>query len=196
MARSNPKIKVANVIVDLSMGGIEKTTLNLCANLDPDVFDPVVVCISGGGPLEEEARALDVPTEITGVPVRNLPKAVWALKKTFAKLRPDVIHGNPGMIARLAAPRGVPVISTYHNTLVGRNELSRAIDRMLAKRSVYIVAVSEYILHSTARSIGLVREAIPVVYHGFATERMRRLAQSATPLLSLGAPCGVFIGRH
>ena len=66
---ANKKYKIANVIVDLSVGGIERLTLNLCAHLDKDIFEPTVVCISGGGPLEEEAKELGVDVLIVGVPV-------------------------------------------------------------------------------------------------------------------------------
>ncbi len=189
------KIKVANVIVDLSMGGIERLTLNLCAHLDREVFDPVVVCIDGGGPLEEEARAAGVPVEIVGVPVRNFPKAVSALKKVFGELRPDVIHANPGMAARFAAPKGVPVISQYHSMLWGRGKASLMIDRYLARRTTYIVAISEAIARNTERKIGLKPGSIRVIYNGVDLDKVVRLSRArAEPLPGDGLKV-VFLGR-
>jgi glycosyltransferase involved in cell wall biosynthesis len=192
---SNGKVKVANVIVDLSMGGIERLTLNLCAHLDRDIFDPVVVCISGDGPLEDEARATGIPIEIVGVPVHNLPKAVSALKKTFAKLLPDVIHGNPGMTARLAAPKGVPVISQYHSMLLGRGKASLLVDRYLSGKSTYIIGISEAIARNAEMKIGLKSGAINVIYNGVDLDKVQRLSrETAEPLPGDGLKVA-FLGR-
>lgn len=195
MLNGNKKVKVANVIVDLSMGGIERLTLNLCAHLDRNIFDPVVVCISGGGPLEDEARAMGIPIEIVGVPVRNLPKAVSALKKTFAKLQPDIIHANPGMVARLAAPKGIPIISQYHSMLLGRGKTSLMVDRYLGRKTTNIIGISEAIARNAEKKIGLQPGSIDVIYNGVDLDKVQRLSQEpAEPLPGAGLKV-VFLGR-
>jgi glycosyltransferase involved in cell wall biosynthesis len=190
------KIKVANVIVNLAMGGIERLSIQICAHLDRDKFDPTLICIEGGGPLESEAAEYGVKVVTLGVNIKNIPGAVRALSRVLRELKTDVVHGNPGLIARLAAPKGVAKVSTYHNMLMGRGYLSLIPDRFLARRTDALVGISKAVAANAERALRLDAGSFRVIYNGVDIRRIRALAlESLKEDVTKKGPVVCFLGR-
>ena len=64
-AAPNP-LRVAVVLPYLAQGGTESQVLGLVRRIDRGRFDPFIVALGGGGGLELEYRALDVPVAVLG----------------------------------------------------------------------------------------------------------------------------------
>lgn len=171
------KIKVANVVVNLAMGGIERLSLQLCAHLDPGRFDAVLICIEGGGPLDREAAEYGVNVVELGKNIKNVPGAVLSLSRLLRELGTDVVHGNPGLAARLAAPRGAVLISTYHNMLVRRGYFSLVPDRFLVRKTDVLIGITEAVALNAERALGLTGGTFSVVYNGIDVDRIKKLAE-------------------
>lgn len=59
-------LRVAVVLPYLAQGGTEGQVLQLVRRIDQGKFDPFIVALGGGGGLEREYRALDVPVAVFG----------------------------------------------------------------------------------------------------------------------------------
>jgi glycosyltransferase involved in cell wall biosynthesis len=190
------KIKVANVVVNLAIGGIERLSLQLCAHLASGRFDPVLVCIEGGGPLEREAAEYGVNVIKLGKRISNVPGAVRSLSRLLRELGADVVHGNPGLVARLAAPRSAVLISTYHNMLVGRGYFSLTQDRFLARKTDVLVGITEAVASNAERALGLPDGTFRVVYNGIDVDRIKKMAESPAGETGDGlGPAVCYLGR-
>jgi len=174
------RIRVANIVVNLAMGGIERLSIQLCAHLAPDIFDPVLVCIGGGGPLEREADEYGVRVVKLGKNVKNVPGAVIALSKKLREIEIDVVHGNPGLIARLAAPESAAVVSTYHNLLKGRSYLTLLADRYLVRRTDALVGITGAVASNAENALRLPAGTFRVIYNGVDIKKIRTMAQEPT----------------
>jgi glycosyltransferase involved in cell wall biosynthesis len=192
MGREN---KIANVVVNLAMGGIERLSIQLCAHLNRDKFDPTLICIEGGGPLENEAAEYGVNVVKLAANAKNVPGAVYALSKILRELNVDVVQGNPGLIARLAAPKGAAIISTYHNTLMGRGYFSLLPDRYLARRTDILVGITKNVAVNAETALRLPPDTFRVIYNGVDIGRIRRLALAAGKGVEKGGRAVCFIGR-
>jgi glycosyltransferase involved in cell wall biosynthesis len=190
------KIKVANVIVNLAMGGIERLSIQICAHLDRDKFDPTLICLEGGGPLESEAAEYGVKVVKLAKKVKNIPGTMHALSKVLRELEVDVVHGNPGLIARLAAPKGAAKVSTYHNMLMGRGYLSLIPDRFLARRTDALVGISRAVAANAERALRLDGGSFRVIYNGVDIKRIQALAlETVNEDVTKKGPVVCFLGR-
>lgn len=190
------KIKVANVIVNLAMGGIERLSIQLCASLNRDRFDPTLICLEDGGPLESEAAEYGVEVVKLGMSIKNIPGTVRTLSRVLRELEVDVVHGNPGLVARLAAPKGVAKVSTYHNMLVGRGYLSLIPDRFLARRTDALVGISKVVAANTERALRLDGGSFRIIYNGVDIRRIQVLAlESVNEDVIKDGPVVCFLGR-
>ncbi|UCE26192.1 MAG: glycosyltransferase [Candidatus Coatesbacteria bacterium] len=175
------RIKIANVIEKLTIGGIERLTVPLFSRLATDRFEPFLICVEGGGPMEVEAIEYGVKVIELGKKIRNVPAAAFALSRALRELEIDVVHGNPGLVARLAAPKRAAVVSTYHTMLPGRGYLSLIPDRFFTERTDILVAISDAVALKTARALRIPPECIRVIYNGIDVERTRAMAEEALP---------------
>jgi glycosyltransferase involved in cell wall biosynthesis len=190
------KIRVANIIINLAMGGIERLSIQLCAHLNRDKFDPTLICIEGGGPLENEAAEYGVEVVKLGKSIKNIPGTVRALSRVLRELEVDVVHGNPGMLARLAAPKGAAKVSTYHNMLIGRGYLSLIPDRYLARRTDALVGISKAVAANAEKVLRLDGGSFHVIYNGVDIERIQALAlESVNQDIVKKGPVVCFLGR-
>ena len=128
-------IRLALVLDETSVGGVELLMLDVFKNLDPRVVEPRVICLRTAGPLAADYRAAGFRVDVMGrrgkFDPRTLPRLVTTLREgaTDAVL---VTHHHRASLAlgRLAARlSGVPVnLVAVHNmdlTRVGRRCLPR-----------------------------------------------------------------------
>lgn len=97
-------IRIAYFITALETGGSERSLVQLLAGLPPDEYEKHVICLSGFGPLEGDARATGAVLHDIGYPrLRSGGKIQWKrlpgvlltfprLVRTLRRIRPDVLH--------------------------------------------------------------------------------------------------------
>lgn len=171
VATATGTIKVLRVIARLNVGGPAVHVINLSRGLDPARFHSILVAGTenpGEGSmldlaLECGVRPIVIP-EIVGqatLKPRDL-KALIALYRLIRRERPQIVHthaAKPGVLGRVAARlAGVPVVvHTFHGHILHgyygplMNRLLRRMERMLARLTDRIIAVSEQVKQDLVR---------------------------------------------
>jgi glycosyltransferase involved in cell wall biosynthesis len=139
--------RILHVIATLTRGGAEKQLALLATGLPREEFEVHVCALTRGGPLADELRAAQIPTEVIGKQWKYDPLAWWQLKRHIARLRPDVVQTwmftanaygrtaarQAGVRHLVASELCVDVWKSWHHL---------AIDRRLARKSDAVVANS------------------------------------------------------
>jgi glycosyltransferase involved in cell wall biosynthesis len=176
-------VRVLHVINGLSVGGAEMMLYKLLSSMDRERFQPVVVCLTGQGPLRQRIADLDVPVHCVGLRLGGAaPAAVWRFLRLARHVTADVIQGwqyHGGLAARLAQlllPRRVPVLWNIRHSvadLADEPRLMAAAVRLGARGS----RTAERIIYAAQTSalqheaLGYRAEARVVLPNGFDTER-------------------------
>jgi glycosyltransferase involved in cell wall biosynthesis len=164
------KTRVLLLLYTLEAAGAEKVVLTLAGHLDRRRFEPLV-CGLRGGRLLEAFRALGVPVVVIGKRRRLDPGALWRLYRLVRRERVDVLHSHNfsanlwGRLVGLLA--GVPtLIATEHTVSSVKSPLQRWLDRLLARPTARIIAVSRRVQESHVREEAIPAGRFTVVYNG------------------------------
>lgn len=85
-------MKVVHLITGLTVGGAETMLLRLMAAEQEDVSHRVI-SLTGDDPVGHEIRAADVPVTPLGIRgIRDLPRALLAVRRAIRQHRPDVVQ--------------------------------------------------------------------------------------------------------
>lgn len=182
------KIKVMLTITDLSIGGIELVNLNLASHLDKSRFEVTLVCWRGGGPLLTRVKEGDFKLVIFNLPSWNFIWNIYRYYKEMKRLQIDVLHGNPGTYARVAAYiAGVPVIiSSLHNMYPNLNKIILNMNRLLGKITDRFVAVSDAVGRYTSKIEWIGSKKLEKIYNGINMESFTNLPEKAKTRKELG----------
>ena len=136
--------RIAYVIATLDRGGSESQLVHLATRLDRARFDPVVMALTRGGPLESPLAEAGITTFILQKRRRLDPVALRQLTELLRLLGPDIVHTwlfTANAYGRWAARRaGVPhVIASERSTDPAKPWLNRLVDRRLARFTDRIV---------------------------------------------------------
>lgn len=205
-------LRVAHVITGLGRGGAEAMLLKLLAALPAaSGFDHSVVSLTAVP--ADAIPGQEVDHTSLGLQRGSLnPLAVLRLREVLGAKNPDVIqgwmyHGN--VAARLAAPRGVPIIFNIHHTL---NRLAdekaslRAVIRLgalLARGPVARVLYCSEAGQRQHEAIGYPAARSAFIPNGFDCERFQPVSEAKRAAIrehDLDLPADAFliihIGRH
>jgi glycosyltransferase involved in cell wall biosynthesis len=154
-------VGVAHVITRFDVGGAQETALRVCAGLDRERFDPVLLTgpdAGSGGSLREEAEQRGV--EVVVVPALHGPirpwsdrQAVEAVAKVLRARKVRVVQthsSKAGVVGRVAAGRAKVdvVVHTVHGWSFNDTQSPtvaaayRWIERALARRTDALVVVT------------------------------------------------------
>ena len=103
----NQKIRVVQLTGAMDFGGLENVIGHLARGLNPDRFEVTVLCTRGIGQLGEKLRDEGLNVQLMGEYKRSRRfLAPLDLRKSFHRLKPDVVHshGEPPLAA--AGPLG------------------------------------------------------------------------------------------
>jgi len=108
-------IKLLLVLSDCNIGGAGRQMLNYLAHCNKERFD-VAVALPKDSLLEEKVRALGFPTLSCGTEASFSLASVISYYRLIRKYRPQILHANASLSARIAALlAGVPIrIYTRH----------------------------------------------------------------------------------
>jgi glycosyltransferase involved in cell wall biosynthesis len=149
---------LVQVITRLIVGGAQLSVLGLCEALVDD-FDVRIVCGPQSGPegsLHDRAAAIApltiVPSLVREISPRNDAAAVLSLRRTYARLHPDLVHthsSKAGILGRLAASGGsFASVHTVHGwghtprDSAARRRLFVMLERVAARKADALIAVS------------------------------------------------------
>ncbi|MFA7302335.1 MAG: glycosyltransferase [Candidatus Paceibacterota bacterium] len=181
------KIKVAIVVNDLALGGVQRLVIDQLQILDRSLFDMSLVVLR---PVEGKANFYgSVPQDI---PVFKLDfkslldaRSWLRLIRVFGTLRPDVVKSSlffSNTICRVLKPLfGYVCIAAEHNTDHIKSRAQMFLNRLLMRVTYTTVVDSERVAEylSTTEHIG--RDKFTVIYNGVDTEMIVKDVQSLGP---------------
>lgn len=209
-------IRVARIISRLNVGGPAIQAITLAQRLRTLGYETLLIRGSEApheGSMDHLALALGVrPLRVARMGRELGPGDVAAfvrLVRELRRFRPDIVHthaakaGTLGRLAALVPRRGRPPVTvhTFHgHSLTGyfprpKAELFRCIERLLARRTTRLIAVSEEVRDDLVR-LGVARaERFEVVRLGldldaFAVGDAERAERRAAMRAQLGIPAG------
>jgi glycosyltransferase involved in cell wall biosynthesis len=180
------KIKIIYILNGLAVAGVEKVTIDICNNLDKELFEPYIVSLSNTYQGLRKTIAPHVSVFVlpfgykkTGNPV-SLYRQYRQLKKLFAELNPDIVQVSL-YAARLfmvscAVKRfssTVPFVKTehfvHHQFLPDtfKTKFSLLLEKKaFSQNKSYITTVSRSIYPDMQRLFGGVTKKIAIIENG------------------------------
>jgi len=199
MPDPSARIRVLQIITSLGFGGAERLVVSAARGLPPARFDCAICCLAERGPLADEAEAAGVAVYCVGeFPGLSHPMSFVRLTRLIQACRPTIVHTHlqsANLYGRLAArlARTPIVVATEHNVYADKPRRYVLAERLLARTTDVLIAVSEQVRTFLSRQLGLRPSAIRVIRNGVA-----RAAPSAARVEALrarlGAVSGVRIG--
>ncbi len=168
------RIRVLHVITSLGIGGAERLVVSAASGLSAARFDHAICCLAERGPLAGEAEAAGVPVFCVGeFPGLRHPIAFARLVRTIRAFRPTIVHTHlqsANLYGRLAArlARVPVVVATEHNVYVRKARRYIYVERLLARTTDALIAVSGQVQQSLSSQLGIAPSAIRVVRNGVA----------------------------
>jgi glycosyltransferase involved in cell wall biosynthesis len=190
------KIRVAQIITGLVLGGGGQVMWTIARNIDKSRFDLDVYCISSGGELVEEIERLDCRIQI--FPAydhrrigRYRPGPILDLARALRQGRYDVVHTHlfqADIVGKLASRlAGLPhVVRSLHNMGAWKRRPHILIDRWLARKEERVVCCSEHLRTSAIRQEGLDPGRVLTIHHGVDAARFAVSVDRDRFLRSLG----------
>jgi glycosyltransferase involved in cell wall biosynthesis len=174
-------IRVVHVITGLEPGGAEHQLVNVASRLDRSRYEPVVISLTGRGPLTEPLEAAGVP--VHGLRVRD-PIGFARLARVLRRERPDLVEtwlykaDLIGSSATIAVTRA-PLLWSIHQTelqpepgLRSNVWAAKAGARLSRWLPTLILCVSPEAADAHA-AMGYRRDKLRVVPNGFDVDRFR-----------------------
>jgi glycosyltransferase involved in cell wall biosynthesis len=167
-------IRVLHVITNLGIGGAERLVVSAARRLPRDRFESVVCCLTDLGPLAREVEADGVAVHcVNAFPGLSNPLAFIRLVSIIGRVKPTIVHTHlqaPNLYGRLAAYLSrVPIIvATEHNVYTGKARRYIAAERVLARLTSALVAVSSEVQQFLSRQLRLPLARIRVIRNGVA----------------------------
>jgi len=169
-------VRVLHVITSLGIGGAERLVLSAARGLPRARFDQAICCLAERGVRAADAEAAGVPVfSIDSFPGLRHPIAFARLVRIVRAFRPTIVHTHlqsANLYGRLAARlAGSPiVVSTEHNVYADKPRRYIASERLLARKTDAIVAVSAEVRQFLSRQLRIDPSSIRVVHNGVALD--------------------------
>jgi glycosyltransferase involved in cell wall biosynthesis len=158
-------MRVLHFINTLVVGGAESLLVDSLNELHAEhpADEHHLVTLFEGGPLLARFRAGPARYHNLGFRRLNLLPAVARLRQLIRRHDIDIVHAHlyePSMIARLALPRGVKLVSTYHTTFHDPHSIDFSwkrllFDRLSYRKSYYFIFVADSVAEDHRRRLPL-----------------------------------------
>lgn len=178
------KIKILEAIRQGKIGGGESHVLELCSNLDKDIYEPVVLSFTDG-PMVKELKARGIRTKVihTEKPFNFF---IWGeVKKFMEQEKFDIAHahGTRAMsnIFNSARSLSIPLIYTVHGWSFHQNQkypvrrLRELSEKFLTSRADKTVCVSKSNQKDGVERFNMQRST--VIYNAIDTQKFNLHAQ-------------------
>jgi glycosyltransferase involved in cell wall biosynthesis len=185
--------RVLHVIQSLNYGGMERLLADIIRRADPGRFESHLLALQYFGRFAEGLSEFATLHLADPLPRWSM---LWPapLIRRIRDITPDVVHSHSGVWYKtsLAARRArVPlVIHTEHGRQHNESWWPRFIDRLAARRTDVVVAVSDVLAQQLATSIVPSSRRICIVRNGVDTERYRPCPDRGVLRAELGLPPG------
>ena len=166
-------VRVLHLLNTLDTGGAERVVLNLAMRIDRGRFTLLVCSLGGAGDLAGEFRRLGVPVFAMHRRAGIDPSLWIRLARLCRRERIDVLHTHNatpwlygGLAARLA---GTVLCHTEHSNLFPRQRALMTAERVLARFTRVVFAVSDKVRRQLVEQQGLPTGKVVAVVNGIET---------------------------
>ena len=187
------KRRIAYIIDSLSVGGAERTLIQILRHLDREVFEPRVCVLQekDGNPMAQEIQAMGIPVDWLPVPrLRDLsaiPRLIRYLRETGAQLVHTQLEFS-NVIGTLAARLAVlSSISTIHvlpsGSMRSKTRLHNSLEGFVLRTFCnQVIAVSEQARRLFLESTGIRPSKVVTLYNGIDLDAYIALNRSGERL--------------
>lgn len=185
-------LRIAMVVNNLNVGGLEKVVLSLLRGLDRKAFEPHLICLDGPGrmfedqPLNPERTLVLQKKPYKLGPIAVDPGALWRLRRWVLDRDIQLLHAHnlapltyAGLVARTAwgPVRGRPrVVYSEHNQMYSASPRTLSRFRQYLRLADHVVAVSHDLKHKLLAAPMSARAPVDVIYNGIDGERFRSMS--------------------
>jgi GT2 family glycosyltransferase len=186
------KIRLLVETQSLDKGGLEEVIYGIVTHLDPDLFSPVVVCISKGGYTADRVRKAGIPVEILGEEKEK------EYVEILHQYQIDLVNTHYSFWGSAIAHReGIPVLSVLHSiySWYSGNILDefRVADKNISK----YIAVSRGVASFFGNRFNVHPSRVRVIHDGIDIDKFaRRESREALSRANLGLGKEDFIFLH
>jgi glycosyltransferase involved in cell wall biosynthesis len=174
-ARARPApLRVLHIVTNLGIGGAERLVVSAARGLPRDRFESVICCLTDRGPLAADAEAAGVTVHcVNAFPGLSNPQAFTRLLRIVGSVQPAIVHTHlqaPNLYGRLAAclSRVPIVVATEHNVYANKARRYIAVERVLARTTSALIAVSSEVQQFQSRQLRIPLSRIRVIRNGVA----------------------------
>lgn len=164
------KINILYLIATLEIGGAERQLIELVKRIDKNKFNPVVCCLTRGGPLEDELKQAKVEYFILGKKFKLDFSVIFKLIFVLKQKNIHILHtwmftsNSFGRIAGILVH--TPVIIASERSIYRKNKLEFFIDYVLSHFTDKIICVSEGVKSFYHKYAGIPFNKLVTIYSG------------------------------
>jgi glycosyltransferase involved in cell wall biosynthesis len=186
------RLRIEMVLPSLPRAGMEVVAASLATVLRDRDHDVGFTCIEGPGQLGLELRDAGFRVSVVAAPGLRPNIVARELGPWFAQRRPDVVHVHNGLwlkaVRAAQHARVRRIIYTLHGIDVIEPWYTRYMNRLAARRTERVVAVSETLRGYLQDNARVRPECITVIENGVSVEKFRPGERSAAERARLGLP--------
>lgn len=188
-ARRSRRIRVLHAIQNLNYGGMERLLADIVVGVDPTRVENHVLCL---GYLGRFAEGLEEHARLHQGPPLPRYSMLWPgpLVAQLQAIAPDVVHTHSGVwykVSLAAKLAGVKrTVHTEHGRQYPDPWQARLVDRLAARRTETVVAVSELLTKQLVERRIARRDQITLIRNGVDTEEYRPRPDSGAIRRELG----------
>ncbi len=171
--------RVLYIFATLPIGGAEEHLKTMVMNIESYGFKPTVCTIGEKGLIGEEIESLGVEVITLGrMKGKGFdPRIIKELMALIREKEIDIVHTHlyhANMYGRAAAlATRVPVVATEHNVYKSYKRKRSVINRLLAKKTDAMIAVSRAVKDEICKRDSIDSAKVEVIYNGIEVERFK-----------------------
>ncbi len=176
------KFNIMHLIVSMPIGGVENQLFNILKLYNKEKHDVFLCCIRDLGELGCEAKRFGIPAIELGLMKSNMfdLRIVWKIYKVLKTNNIHILRTHQyvanlyGRLAAIIAQTPV-VIASFHNLYTRPKRHRSFFNRLLARKSDFLVAVSNAVAEDIVKYDRINRKKIRIIYNGIDLEKFNKL---------------------
>ncbi len=192
------RIKVLHIVYSLHLGGAERVVTNYALHHDRQVYEPVVVALTQGGPLEDDLNAAGVTTYILGKRLGFDPRVILKLARIMRDEGVKIVHVHTPLANNWGVPAALlsgvrTVIRTEHGLFRRERQYYIFLNAVLGLFNRQILACSNRAKDSHVAMDPPSRRKYRTIYNGIDVAQYRNPGDTSKLRKELNLPEGTSV---
>ena len=172
------KLRILFLVLEMDFGGLQRVVNLLIRMIDPDVFEPYLVCLDHGGVFYEQAASVCADSFIVGRRPGAFDKDLFLrLLAILKNNKIDIIHSHNGcssyaaLAGRLVGVKGI--IHTDHGRLVPDKKTAILEDRLSSYLMNRVIGVSTELTEYLRSTVHISNKKLRTIINGVDDQAFR-----------------------